>query len=130
MFLKFKTTEERRVYSGSDFIEIQYCTLPSDTPNNDVVAVDAIKHWNLSSLYISGDDWNMFYAEYWDVLGEGLYNNLCEGIVDGCGINYYNGEKTEKIIGRLKIRKPKEYEILLEWLMDNLNTNGFYVLGL
>ncbi len=128
MFLKFKTTEERRAYGGSDFMELQYCTLPDDTSNKKIVDAE-IHHWQLSSLYVFGDDFNKFYAEYGEIIGNGLYGNLKEGSVDFYGINYYNREKTAKIIDRLKECKPKGYEVLLEWLSSSSNYNGFYILG-
>lgn len=128
MFMKFKSNEERRAYGGSDFIEIQYCTLPNGTLDKEIV--DAVHNWDLSSLYIFGDDFQRFYNEYKEIIGNGLYCNLKEGFIDYCGINYYSPEKTIKIIERLKKCKPVEFEILLEWLLSGLNYNGFYILGL
>ena len=100
MFMKFKSNEERRAYGGSDFIEIQYCTLPNGTLDKEIV--DAVHNWDLSSLYIFGDDFQRFYNEYKEIIGNGLYCNLKEGFIDYCGINYYSPEKTIKIIERLK----------------------------
>ena len=127
MFMKFKSNEERRAYGRSDFIEIQYCTLPNGTLDKEIV--DAVHNWDLSSLFIFGDDFQRFYNEYKEIIGNGLYSNLHEGSIDYCGINYYSREKTIKIIERLKERKPEEFEILLDWLLSDLKYNGFYILG-
>ncbi len=128
MFLTFKTTEERRIYGVSDFAELQHCALPAGTSNKKIVDAE-IQHWQLSSLYVFGDDFNEFYAEYKEIIGNGLYVNLEEGSVDFYGINYYNREKTAKIIDRLREYKPKGYEVLLEWLLGGSGYNGFYILG-
>lgn len=128
MFIKFKSNEERHDYSGSDFIQIQYCTLPNGTSDREIV--DTILNWDLSSLYIFGDDFQRFYNEYKEIIGNGLYSNLHEGSIDYCGINYYSREKTLKIIERLKERKTEKFEILLKWLLSDLKYNGFYILGL
>lgn len=127
MFIKFKSNEERQTHGGSYFIEIQYCTLPNGTSDREIV--DAIRNWDLSSLYIFGDDFQRFYSEYKEIIGNGLYSNLHEGSIDYCGINYYSREKTIKIIERLKERKPEEFEIFLDWLLIDLKYNGFYILG-
>ncbi len=127
MFVKFETQEERREQGGADFFEIQYCRHPQSTSEN--IIVDDIRHWALSSLYVYGDDMNSFYEEYSGIFCNGRYNNMEEGTVDLYGVNYYNREKTKAIMERLGLEKPKGWQILLEWLMSEPDTNGFYVLG-
>ncbi len=129
MFLKFQSTQERRAYGGSCFIEIQYCKLPIGTAAKKIVSVDSIKHWELTSLYIYDDDMGDFYREYKAFLPNGLYSNMDEGVVDSWGINYYNQEKSQTLIEDLKTHKPKGYETLLQWLKENPYNNGFYILG-
>ncbi len=128
MFLKFKTTEERRARGGSAFVEIQYCRLPRGTSKESIVSFDGGAFWDIASLYI--DDENIFFNEYGKILGDGLYNNMKRGTVDIYGINYYSPENTESIIERLKVYKPNGYEIFLDWLAADANKNGFYVLGI
>ncbi len=129
MFLKFESNEQRRAYGGSCFIEIQHCKMPPNAEPSKVVSVDELHHWELSSLYIFDDDMGRFYDEYKDILGEGLYNNQNEGALDCSGINYYDREKTIKIIERLKKCDSEDSVTFLSWLMDGCNHNGFYILG-
>ncbi len=128
LFLKFNTQEERRSYGGSDFLEFQYCTLPKSFSEKRIVNSDLV-YWKDSSLYVFGDRFDEFYRIYGEIIGKGLYCNLQEGTIDCCGENYYNREKTAKIIERLKELHPKGSEILLEWLSFGSEYNGFYILG-
>ncbi len=80
MFLKFNSNEERRAYGGSCFIEIQYCKLPLDTSARKIVSINAIGHWNLTSMYVYDDELANFYNEYKNILNNGLYNNMNEGV--------------------------------------------------
>ncbi len=129
MFLKFKSNDEQRSYGGSDFLEFQYCTLPKSYSEKRIVNADIV-FWKESSLYVFGNDFDVFYRDYDEVIGKGLYCNLQEGVLDYYGINYYNREKTVKIIERLKEYQPKDCEILLEWLSAGSDGNGFYILGI
>ncbi len=130
MFLKFSNHDERRSYGGSCFVEIQYCRLPEVCSDQELVSVDSISHWDYSSLYIFDEDLDEFLKEYQDILPATLYNNLEEGSTPDCyGINYYSRSKEETLISRLQAAKPKEYEILLDWLAAEPH-NGFYMLGI
>ena len=71
LFHIFNSQQERRDYSGSDFIELQYCGLPADTPIKKLV--NSKVHWRDDSLYIS--DENLFYNEYREIFSCGVYNN-------------------------------------------------------
>lgn len=130
MFLSFNTTEARKATGSSAYLEIQYCKMPKDEPLKKIVSVDFIKNWDNSSLYVYDDDIENFYDEYAKILQNGVYNNLCEGKLDVCGINYYSPDKVKAIIERLKNTKPTEYDVLLEWLNNALSQNGFYILGI
>ena len=130
MFLSFNTTEERRSFGGSAFLEIQYCKILKSKPLKRIVPTDSIKNWDNSSLYVYDDDIKKFYDEYAEILQNGVYNNLCEGKLDTCGINYYSSNRVKDIIERLKSAKPTEYDVLLEWLNNSLSKNGFYILGI
>lgn len=130
MFRKFNSQDERRNFGGTDFIEIQYCELKPSFKINKIVSVNNIKHWNNKSLYIYIDDTEEFLILYKEILGNGVYNNLKEGSVDEYGMNYYSKEKIEIIKNKLKKIKPKEFEILLQWLEDGKNYNGVYILGI
>ena len=52
--------EMRKKYSGSAFIEMQFCKLPAGTKTEDIVAVDRISNWQNDSLYIYIDNDSIF----------------------------------------------------------------------
>ncbi|MBQ7087944.1 MAG: hypothetical protein IJM96_10770 [Clostridia bacterium] len=128
IFHTFANQDERREYNGSAFMEIQPCLLPEGTEIEKIVAVDSIKNWKDDSLYIS--DENEFYKHYSDIFNYGFYNNLKSGVVDICGINYYPPEQLERIIDDIINTKPLDYQPLLNWLENNKNHNGIYILGI
>lgn len=126
----FCSQEERRNFGGSDFIEIQYCKLPQKSKAKEIVSVNKGSHWKNDSLYVSGDDMNLFYESYSNIITGGGYNNGESGEMDLLGINYYSQEQAVLIMKRIEYEKPPEYEILLRWLKSGINYTGFYVLGL
>lgn len=130
LFHMFGSQEERRNSGGSDFIEIQYCRLPQGSKAEEAVSVDKVSHWQNDSLYVSGDDMNLFYESYSSIITGGVYNNGKSGEMDLLGINYYSQEQAALIMKRIEDEKPPEYEILLRWLKSGINYTGFYVLGL
>ena len=129
LFHSFHSQAERREFGGSDFIEIQYCRFPEGTSLREIVSIDAIKHWKDDSLYISGDDMDLFYQSYGDIITGGVYNNGDRGPMDLFGINFYSREQTNEIIERLAEEKPLEHQILCRWLQADEQSLGFYVLG-
>lgn len=130
LFHMFKSQEERRNFGGSAFIEIQHCKLPESTKLEKIISVNVIPHWENDSLYVSGDDMNLFYEQYKDIITGGVYNNGKNGVMDLYGINFYSREKADLIIKGIEDEKPQEYEILLRWLKSGTDYLGFYVLGL
>ena len=126
LFHIFNTQQERREYGGSDFVELQFCRLPTDTPLKKLVDSDI--HWQDDSLYI--DDENLFYNEYSEIFSCGIYNNLTSGVVDLYGLNYYSPDLTDTIIEKIKDKKPFDCEMLIDWLNQSKAYNGFYILGL
>lgn len=129
LFHKFVSQEERRALGGSDFIELQYCRLPHSSKLRNIISVDAISHWKLDSLYVSGDDMDVFFSNYYTIFDHGIYNNGKSGVIDVFGLNYYPPESTALIVERVKENHPLDYEPLLQWLNDAKHYNGFYVLG-
>ena len=129
LFHSFQSQAERRKFGGSDFIEIQYCRLPKGTSIREIVSVDAIKDWKDDSLYIFGDDMDLFYQSYGDIITGGVYNNGDRGPMDLFGINFYSREQTNEIIERLAEEKPPGYQIMCRWLQSDEQSLGFYVLG-
>lgn len=129
LFHSFHSQAERREFGGSDFIEIQYCRFPEGTSLREIVSIDAIKHWKDDSLYISGDDMDLFYQSYGDIITGGVYNNGDRSPMDLFGINFYSREQTNEIIERLAEEKPPGYQILCRWLQADEQSLGFYVLG-
>ena len=129
LFHSFHSQAERRKFGGSDFIEIQYCRLPKGTSIREIVSVDAIKDWKDDSLYIFGDDMDLFYQNYGDIITGGIYNNGDYGPMDLFGVNFYSRDQATEIIERLAEEKPPEYQILCRWLQAGKQHLGFYVLG-
>ena len=50
--------------------------------------------------------------------------------MDIFGMKYYGAELIKPIIEKLIRVKPKDYEILVEWLNKAEAYTGFYILGL
>lgn len=121
----FNTFQNRE---GTAYIELQYCKLEKSSKLKKIV--NKIKYWSNDSLFIKSDEIDNFINMYCDIIGYGIYNNLKNGLVDPFGINYYKPENIEEIQFRLKENKPKEYEILYDWLEKGKKYNGFYILGL
>ncbi len=130
LFHMFKSQEERRNFGGSAFIEIQHCKLPESTKLEKIISVNVIPHWENDSLYVSGDDMNLFYEQYKNIITGGVYNNGKNGVMDLYGINFYSREKADLIIKGIEDEKPQEYEILLRWLKSGTDYIGFYILGM
>ena len=130
LFLHFDSQEERRRYGGSAFLELQYCRLPVKTPTKKIIAVRSINNWQNDSLYIYVDDLDIFYQEYSNFFNNGIYNNLNSGLMDICGINYYSPLQTDSIIKKISVDKPRDHEVLVDWLEKAKEYNGFYILGI
>lgn len=130
LFHAFASQDERRKFSGSYFIELQYCKLPMGTEIEKIVSVDIIKHWKDDSLYIYGDDDNIFTLHYQKIFTDGIYSNRKSGTVDICGINYYSRAYTHLIMEKIIKMKPLDCPILLNWLEKVNSYIGFYILGL
>ena len=128
LFHTFHSQADRRAFGGSDFIEIQYCRLPEGTSLQDIVSIDAIENWKNDSLYIFGDDMNLFNQHY-AIITDGVYCNGNRGPMDLCGINFYSRAQTKAIMERLAEEKPPEYQVLCQWLQAGQQCLGFYVLG-
>ncbi len=129
LFHVFQSQAERRKLGGSDFIEIQYCRLPQGTAIHQIVSVDSIEHWKNDSLYVFGDDVDVFFQNYGHIITGGVYNNETRGPMDLFGINFYSREQAASIWKRLKTETPLDYPVLLKWLMEVEQCLGFYVLG-
>ena len=129
VFYSFLSQTERRKLGGSDFLEMQFCRIPFTMKIEKTVAVDNITHWMDDSLYVNGDDANLFLKEYGSIFDCGIYNNLESGVVDPFGINYYKPQFIETIFARILAAKPTDYEKLIEWLSTAKKYNGFYILG-
>ena len=126
----FKSQEERRNFGGSAFIEIQHCKLPESTKLEKIISVKEVSHWENDSLYVSGDDMNLFYEQYKDIITGGVYNNGKNGVMDLYGINFYSRDKAEHSRKGIEDEKPMDYEILLRWLKSGIDYIGFYILGM
>ena len=129
MFYSLSSQIERRKFGGSDFLEIQFCKMLSQTSIEIITAVDSITHWLNDSLYIYGDDINTLLQEYVCVFDSGIYNNIETGMVYPFGINYYGPDLIDSIRTKLLEMRPTDYEKLAEWLNRAKKYNGFYILG-
>ena len=125
LFYTFNSQDERKNFGGSAFIEMQFCKLPVGTK---IVKIRNIENWGNDSLYINNVD--EFYQEYSDIFDCGIYNNLEQGVVDIFGINYYSYDLIDLIINKIKNKKPREYDALIQWLNNAKRYNGFYILGI
>ncbi len=126
LFRTFRSQEERRRFGGSDFVELQYCSKEL-TALKDLVSADNISHWRNDSLYVLGDDLELFLSLYGEIFQGGIHNDGMSGMLDTCGINYYSKDKTRLIAEKIAQCNSAERDVLLHWL-ENAN-NGFYVLG-
>lgn len=130
MFHKFNNVEDRSVFRGPAYIEIQYCRLKQGTKLKKLVAVNSIKLYQDDSLYLHSSSLNDFMYNYSSIFGKGTYNNLHNGFIDPFGINYYSLEDITKIREKLMLNKPVEYQTLLKWLDNGSDFNGVYILGI
>ena len=131
LFHSFSSQEERRKFSNGDFLQFVFCKLDRGTAVEEIVSNRAVAPllWSFTSLYLCGDDWNEFCEAYGEIITGGTYENLEAGYLDWCGINYFSPEQMQHIIKRLREEKPKDYPLLLNWLEQGTQYNGFYLLG-
>ncbi|NLT39503.1 MAG: hypothetical protein GXX89_03455 [Clostridiales bacterium] len=130
MFHRFADENERRLYGGSDFIELQYCRLKEGTPVQTIVSVSTVVHWQDDSIYVHGEDLPVFLSNYGEIFANGLYNNMTRGKIDPCGINYYPPSEISRIIGAVEKIRPAGYATISDWLKKALLYNGVYILGM
>lgn len=129
LFHSFNNQDERRAFGGSDFLELQFCKMKKGTNIKSIVLTRNIVDWCNDSLYVSGDDTDVFYKQYKDVFKNGVYNNLKSGDIDFFGINYYSPELVEEMIKTIEANKPEDYAVILAWLNKAKEFNGVYILG-
>ena len=129
LFHSFNNQDERRAFGGSDFLELQFCKMKKGTNIKSIVLTRNIVDWCNDSLYVYGDDTDVFYKHYKDVFKNGVYNNLKSGDIDFFGINYYSADQVNEMIKIIEENKPEEYTVLLSWLNKAKEFNGVYILG-
>ena len=129
LFHSFNNQDERRAFGGSDFLELQFCKIKKGTNIKSIVSTRNIIDWCNDSLYVYGDDTDVFYKQYKDVFKNGIYNNLKSGDIDFFGINYYSPELVEEMIKTIEANKPEDYAVILAWLNKAKEFNGVYILG-
>lgn len=128
MFLSFESMNKSREYGGSDFLEFQFCRLPENAADKEKVNTDNLRFRLDDSLYVYDDV--QFFNAYSHIFADGLYANLQRGVIDICGINYYDEALTEKILDMVMTEKPPCHDRLTEWLKKAREYNGFYILGM
>ncbi len=122
MFLQFTNQEERKEKYGSCFLELSYCKLKRNTSLRKILKIKNLPNWQNDSLYVFVDDLYEFFKEYneiFDIEESSLYSD-----------KYFSFDKAKEIIGIIKNKKPKDYEIILKWLEYAIENNGFYILGI
>ncbi len=119
-FHSFESTEERREFGGSGFIELQYCKLKPSASIKKVLSLRSISYWQSDSLYVYVDDIDCFISGYAKIFGS----------MDAFGINYYLPAQLNDIIGKIEKQKPLDYKVILAWLKKGVEYNGIYVLGI
>ncbi len=129
LFHSFNNQDERRAFGGSDFLELQFCKIKKGTNIKSIVSTRNIIDWCNDSLYVYGDDTDVFYKHYKDVFKNGVYNNLKSGDIDFFGINYYSADQVNEMVKIIEENKPEEYTVLLSWLNKAKEFNGVYILG-
>ena len=130
LFHTFQNQEERRSFGGDDFIEFQYCRLKPGTSMEERLSLEWLDHWEDDSLYLCGDDWPEFAENYGEIITGGTYATLEQGPLDWCGVNYFTPAQRDAIMSRVLTEKPRDAQVLLDWLSREPESNGFYVLGL
>ena len=125
LFHTFSSQEERRAFGGSYFIELQKAA-----PHLKVGEIHPMQFWKNDSLYIYGDDDNAFFDAYHKIFINGIYANGQTGVMDVCGINYYSGEETARIVKELKQRHLPDQDTLIHWLETPSTEYGLWILGL
>lgn len=125
----FPSQEERIRFGGSDFIELQYCRLSCGASLREILSLDSIQHWKNDSLYVSGDDMDIFDQHYGHVFAGGTYHNQAIGPMDLLGINFYSREQAVCILNRIQLERPPDYQTFENWLRKGQHYIGFYVLG-
>lgn len=110
-------------------LELAYCKSSNKSDIKEIVSISNIPFSQPDSLYVAFPFIKDFIEQYDDIFTGGTYHNLKSGPVDVCGLNYYNPDLTNQIINKIKEQKPQEFEVVLNWLEETKQYNGFYILG-
>ena len=100
LFHTFASQDERRKFGGSAFMELQKCRQKPGTKLEKILSIETIAHWKNDSLYVSGDDMDIFDQHYGHVFAGGTYHNQAIGPMDLLGINFYSREQAVCILNR------------------------------
>lgn len=111
---------------GGGYMELAFCRRYD---KKKLFSLSRIVCWSDDSLYVDTDFLNEFTAEY------GKYLEPCispDGSGRFCfyGLNYYSAGRAAEILAAIEAEKPREYEVIAEWLGKDIQEyNGFYILG-
>lgn len=130
MSIILKDFNEMKNYNSTAFLEIQYCKLKISKSIKKYVSVRNMKYGLIDSLYIYHSDIEKFFDEYGEIFKNGIYNNLKTGSIDPYGINYFQKNQINDFINYMLESKPTDYKIMIKWLKEALQYNGFYILSL
>lgn len=85
--------------------------MPQGTPLQKILSADSIKHWKIDSLYVLGDDADIFYRHDAHILVDAVYSNMKRGPVDLLDINFYSHEQAVSITDYIKNETSPDYQI-------------------
>ena len=126
--MKFITYKEKQSsYGNVTLIEFSFCKWKESEKIKKIV--NKIFSRQEDSLYFAGDV-KEFLETYGEVFNCGIYNNLQTGIVDVFGINYYKKNCINDCMQKIKNNRLQGYEIVISWLEQALQYNGFYIVGI
>ncbi len=112
---------------GSAYYEFQYC---KKEWNIKKLLKKGYSFWEKDSLLVHVDNDSAFFDSYADYLKTPDSSNGTQDFY-ACGVNYYTKKQASVILEKIKLNKPKDFEILADWLDKAISEyNGFYFLGI
>lgn len=113
---------------GSAYFEFKYCK--REWPLKKMLKPSGYECGEKDSILVHINNDEQFFESYLKYLES---TNAPNGTTEFCfyGVNYYTKEHTLVIIEQITKDKPREYEVLAEWLKKAAALyNGFYLLGI
>ena len=113
--------------TGSYYFEFQYCKKQGSVK---YLTNNGYGYWIEDSILVHVHYMEEFFENYGLYLMETNAPNGTNKFYE-YGVNYYTKEQTKVILDKIKETKPKDYEIIVDWLEKAINEyNGFYFMGI